>query len=122
MPIAYVQQIKKREDMRESKRGDVEEVLGTVCEELAVEREVVLGRCRRVEVVDARMIVVEELWRRGLYVREISGVTGLSDKRVRELVGCVARRVRGCRVFAEMSDKLRRKLERKVGREGGERM
>ena len=102
--------------MRDCKREVVEMVVGAVCEEMGLEREVVLGRCRRVEVVDARMIVVEELWRRGLYVREISGVTGLSDKRVRELVGCVARRVRGCRVFAEMREKVRRKLERKWGR------
>ena len=110
-------------ERRRRTRGEIlEVVVEVVCRELELERDVVLGRRRWTRAVEGRVLVAWELWREGLYVREIAGLMGRTERWVRGMLAGVEERAKVCRGFRVTRNKIEKEVGSKLGEERAERV
>lgn len=87
-----------------------QDVIEAVTTETEISREKILSGCKEEEVIDARALVVQLMYEKGLYPIQISRLTGICQRSVNRFLMCFSCRIQMRKILGINYDRLRNHL------------
>ena len=87
-----------------------QEVIEAVAMETEIGREKILSGCKEEEVIDARSLLIQLMYDKGLYPIQISRITGICQRSVNRFLMCFSCRCQTRKMLGINYDNLRKKL------------